>query len=202
MSSSYYWFVGLFVLLSVNPSLINAQKSAIDSTTYYNQVRTYVNPVLPGDHPDPTLLKVGNDFYHCGSSFHFNPYLPIYHSKDLLHWEIISRVLPPSKAGFVTDKPSAGIWQGAITRFAFWHDAGLAIQHEHPAARHGRAHIAGMNRSTPQHAGNALRKLLYDAALPPDSVPLRTHPLRPIVGAGLQCKAEKNRHGATLDPHR
>src|SRR6187455_1858209 len=78
-----------------------------DSLSFYNQVKTYTNPVLPGDHPDPTLLKVGDDFYHCGSSFHFTPYLPIYHSKDLVHWEIISRVVSPAKAGFVTDRPSA-----------------------------------------------------------------------------------------------
>lgn len=86
------------------------------------RVNTYVNPVLPGDHPDPTLLKVGNDFYHCGSSFHFLPYMPIYHSTDLVHWEIISRVLPPSKATWVTDRPSAGTWQGAITYFydSYW----------------------------------------------------------------------------------
>src|SRR6476661_6825106 len=78
---------------------------------YYNEVKTYVNPVLPGDHPDPTLLKVAGDFYHCGSSFHFTPYLPVYHSKDLIHWEVISRVVPSSVAGFVTDQPSGGIWQ-------------------------------------------------------------------------------------------
>jgi beta-xylosidase len=85
--------------------------------SYYQEVKTYVNQVLPGDHPDPTLLKVGDDFYHCGSTFHFNPYLPIYHSKDLVHWEVISRVLPPSMAEFVSDRPSSGIWQGAITHF-------------------------------------------------------------------------------------
>lgn len=93
-----------------------------DPLAFYSQVKTYVNPVLPGDHPDPTLLKVGSDFYHCGSSFHFNAYLPIYHSKDLVHWEVISRVVPPAKAAFVTDRPSAGIWQGAITHFygSYW----------------------------------------------------------------------------------
>ncbi|MBC7890071.1 MAG: family 43 glycosylhydrolase [Ferruginibacter sp.] len=93
-----------------------------DSLSFHQTVRTYVNPVLPGDHPDPTLLKVENDFYHCGSSFHFTPYLPVYHSTDLVHWEIISRVVAPSKAAFVTDRPSAGIWQGAITRFygSYW----------------------------------------------------------------------------------
>jgi xylan 1,4-beta-xylosidase len=96
--------------------------TSVDSSTFYSEVKTYVNPVLPGDHPDPTLLKVGDDFYHCGSSFHFTPYLPIYHSKDLVHWEVISRVVPPSKAGFVTDRPSGGIWQGAITHFydSYW----------------------------------------------------------------------------------
>lgn len=84
---------------------------------FYSTVSTYVNPVLPGDHPDPTLLKVGNDFYHCGSSFHFNPYLPIYHSTDLVHWKVMSRVLLPNHSGMVTDRPGNGVWQGAITYF-------------------------------------------------------------------------------------
>src|SRR5215216_7802731 len=108
--------------LSGNEAVGSEKLPASESSAYYNQVKTYVNPVLPGDHPDPTLLKVGDDFYHCGSSFHFNPYMPIYHSKDLVHWEIISRVLPPAKAAFVTDRPSAGIWQGAITYFynSYW----------------------------------------------------------------------------------
>ncbi|MDT3401991.1 family 43 glycosylhydrolase [Mucilaginibacter terrae] len=89
---------------------------------FYQSVQTYANPVLPGDHPDPTLLKVGDDFYHCGSTFHFNPYLPIYHSKDLVHWEVISRVLTAPAAKWVSDRPSAGIWQGAITYFygSYW----------------------------------------------------------------------------------
>lgn len=95
----------------------SAQDNPSDSSIFYDQVRTYINPVLPGDHPDPTMVKAGDDFYHCGSSFHFTPYLPVYHSKDMVHWEVISRVVPPSRAVFVNDKPSAGIWQGAITYF-------------------------------------------------------------------------------------
>jgi beta-xylosidase len=96
--------------------------SKADPLALYTNEMTYVNPVLPGDHPDPTLLKVGDDFYHCGSSFHFNPYLPIYHSKDLVHWKIIGRVLPPSHSSMVTDRPSGGVWQGAITYFygSYW----------------------------------------------------------------------------------
>ncbi|MDP4149454.1 MAG: family 43 glycosylhydrolase [Bacteroidota bacterium] len=112
-----------FLMIRPAPSMPPSGPSADpDSSAFFQRVGTFVNPVLPGDHPDPTLLMVGNDFYHCGSSFHFTPYLPIYHSRDLVHWEVIARVVPPSSAGWVTDRPSAGIWQGAITRFygSYW----------------------------------------------------------------------------------
>jgi xylan 1,4-beta-xylosidase len=113
----FLFFIGLILLSS---STISAQKNS--DKLNFQQVNTYVNPVLPGDHPDPTLLKTGNDFYHCGSSFHFAPYMPVYHSKDLVHWEVIGRVLPPLKAGWVPDRPSGGTWQGAITYFygSYW----------------------------------------------------------------------------------
>lgn len=113
---------GCFLCLSVISDHIYAQDKTPDSAVFYNEVKTYTNPVLPGDHSDPTLLKVGGDFYHCGSSFHFTPYLPIYHSKDLVHWEVISRVVSPIKSCWVPDRPSVGIWQGAITYFygSFW----------------------------------------------------------------------------------
>ena len=116
----FYIVLGLISVITLKSTYTLAQKS--DDKSFYQEVKTYVNPVLPGDHPDPTLLKVGDDFYECGSSFHFNPYMPIYHSKDLVHWEIIGRVLPASKAGWVADRPSGGIWQGAITYFygSYW----------------------------------------------------------------------------------
>lgn len=88
----------------------------------YLRVKTFLNPVLPGDHPDQTLLRVGNDFYTTGSSFHFTPYVPIYHSTDLVHWEIISRVVAADWNGGINDSPSAGVWQGALAQFGgyFW----------------------------------------------------------------------------------
>ena len=87
----------------------------------YQQVKTFVNPVLSGDHADQTLMRDGGDFYTAGSSFHFNPYIPIYHSTDLVHWEIVSRVVPSNNWG-VTDSPSAGVWQGALAKFGgyYW----------------------------------------------------------------------------------
>ncbi|MEQ1796302.1 MAG: family 43 glycosylhydrolase [Lacibacter sp.] len=119
----FYHVMALMVVMLFACQLAIAQADPDAPISNYQQVNTYVNPVLPGDHPDPTLLKVGGDFYHCGSSFHFNPYLPIYHSTDLVHWKVISRVVFPSKAAsFVADRPSAGIWQGAITYFygSYW----------------------------------------------------------------------------------
>jgi xylan 1,4-beta-xylosidase len=120
MKRSIYILTLLVAFILLNVSCVVVQESS--NKSYYQQVNTYVNPVLPGDHPDPTLLKVGDDFYHCGSSFHFNPFMPIYHSKDLVHWEVIGRVLPPSKAAWVSDRPSTGTWQGAITYFygSYW----------------------------------------------------------------------------------
>lgn len=122
MTNYSHRFLILTAFLSLNIFFAYGQAGRTDSSLFFQTVKTYVNPVLPGDHPDPTLLKVGNDFYHCGSTFHFNPYMPIYHSKDLVHWEVISRVLPSSKAAWVNDRPSAGIWQGAITYFygSYW----------------------------------------------------------------------------------
>ena len=120
MRSSVYTIRMIIIFILLKIPFVKAQD--ISNMSEYQHVNTYVNPVLPGDHPDPTLLKVGEDFYHCGSSFHFTPYMAVYHSKDLVHWEVIGRVLPPSKAGWVSDRPSEGIWQGAITYFygSYW----------------------------------------------------------------------------------
>lgn len=53
----------------------------------------YDNPVIPGFHPDPSVVAVGDDFYLVNSSFCYFPGVPIYHSKDLVNWEQIGHVL-------------------------------------------------------------------------------------------------------------
>ena len=87
-----------------------------------NGIQTYVNPILPGDHPDQTIWKQGNDFYTTGSNFHFAPYLPILHSTDLMHWKVITRVIPTSSSIPNNDATQAGTWQGSIVYFnsKFW----------------------------------------------------------------------------------
>ncbi|MCF7802951.1 MAG: family 43 glycosylhydrolase [Candidatus Marinimicrobia bacterium] len=81
---------------------------------------TFVNPVIPGDHPDPTLTKVWNHFYTSGSSF--NPTPKIYHSTDLVHWEVISQPVSASWSEY-GDEPGGGIWGGHLIRYndQYWH---------------------------------------------------------------------------------
>lgn len=73
--------------------------------------KTYMNPVIPGDHPDCTVTKVGNDFYTTGSSF--NPTPVIYHSTDLVHWEAIAQPVSASWSNY-GDTPGGGCWGGHI----------------------------------------------------------------------------------------
>jgi xylan 1,4-beta-xylosidase len=51
------------------------------------------NPVLPGFHPDPSIVRVGKDYYLVNSSFSFYPGLPIFHSRDLLRWTQIGNAI-------------------------------------------------------------------------------------------------------------
>src|SRR5690606_17724288 len=46
----------------------------------------FLNPVLAGDRPDPSVLKDGEDYYLTLSSFDPDPGLPVWHSKDLVNW--------------------------------------------------------------------------------------------------------------------
>jgi beta-xylosidase len=53
----------------------------------------YVNPILGGDYPDPSVIRVGKDFYMTHSSFEYYPGLLIWHSTDLIHWERVTYAL-------------------------------------------------------------------------------------------------------------
>ncbi|WP_425568133.1 family 43 glycosylhydrolase, partial [Nonomuraea rubra] len=56
-------------------------------------MRTYDNPVLGGFHPDPSVCRVGEDYYLACSSFEYFPGIPIFHSRDLVHWRQIGNAL-------------------------------------------------------------------------------------------------------------
>ncbi len=53
----------------------------------------YRNPICRGMHPDPSIVRVGDDYYMVNSSFIFFPCIPISHSRDLVHWNVIGHVI-------------------------------------------------------------------------------------------------------------
>ena len=53
----------------------------------------YCNPVLSGFYPDPSVCRVGEDYYLVNSTFQFFPGVPVFHSRDLIHWRQIGNVL-------------------------------------------------------------------------------------------------------------
>ncbi|MDP4089641.1 MAG: glycoside hydrolase family 43 protein [Bacillota bacterium] len=56
-------------------------------------VSYFQNPILPGFYPDPSICRVGEDYYLVNSSFAYYPGVPIFHSRDMVHWEQIGHVL-------------------------------------------------------------------------------------------------------------
>jgi beta-xylosidase len=77
---------------------------------------SYNNPVLYADYSDPDVIRVGSDFYLVASSFDAVPGLPILHSKDLVHWEIIGhgfQIQPPADV-YRTPQHGDGAWAPSI----------------------------------------------------------------------------------------
>lgn len=77
---------------------------------------TYTNPILPGFHPDPAICRVGSDFFLVTSSFEYFPGIPLFHSRDLVHWEQIGHVLTrDSQVTLAHDAPNClGIYAPTI----------------------------------------------------------------------------------------
>ncbi len=69
------------------------------------------NPICTGFHPDPSICRVGEDYYLVTSSFTWFPGLPIYHSRDLTNWSLIGHALTNPKAiDFNGMTDNDGIW--------------------------------------------------------------------------------------------
>ncbi|WP_342479969.1 glycoside hydrolase family 43 protein [Paenibacillus sp. FSL L8-0340] len=75
-----------------------------------------VNPVLTGFHPDPSFLRVGDDYYIATSTFEWFPGVEIHHSRDLIHWHSLTRVLTESSQVDLRGNVSSGsIWAPALS---------------------------------------------------------------------------------------
>lgn len=75
----------------------------------------FKNPVLPGFHADPSVCRVGDDFYLVNSTFQYFPGVPVFHSKDLIHWEQIGACLTrPSQVNLENMDGNNGIYAPTI----------------------------------------------------------------------------------------
>ena len=74
------------------------------------------NPVLPGFHPDPSIVRVENDYYIATSTFEWFPGVQIHHSKDLVNWKLLSYPLNrKSQLNMIGNLNSGGVWAPCLT---------------------------------------------------------------------------------------
>src|SRR6187549_2885423 len=81
--------------------------------------QTYSNPILSGFYPDPSICRVGDDYYIVNSSFAYFPGLPIFHSKDLVNWNLLGYAMERNEQ---LDLKAAGVSRGLFAPTIRYHD--------------------------------------------------------------------------------
>jgi xylan 1,4-beta-xylosidase len=72
-------------------------------------------PLIPGFHPDPSIVQVGDDYYLATSTFEYLPGIPIHHSRDLVEWTLIGHVgTRADQLGLSGVTTSGGVWAPTI----------------------------------------------------------------------------------------
>ncbi len=110
----------------VMASGVSAQKATFKYFSYegndtrfeksYDKTSEYLNPVMAGFYPDPSVCRKGDTYYLVTSSFSFFPGVPIFESKDLVNWKQVGHVLDrESQLPLGNQRVSAGIFAPAIS---------------------------------------------------------------------------------------
>lgn len=89
----------------------------VNSLCYASTPDIVSNPILPGFNPDPSICRVGDDYYLATSSLSYFPGIPIYHSKDLVNWELIGHAIDKNnidKFHFESAGDNDGVWAPTI----------------------------------------------------------------------------------------
>jgi len=82
------------------------------------QTTTFTNPILKGFYPDPSIVRVGADYYLINSTFSYFPGIPVMHSKDLKNWKQIGNVIDrPSQMDFMGERMTRGLFAPAISYY-------------------------------------------------------------------------------------
>lgn len=88
-------------------------RPAGDDTTHRPLIR---NPVLPGFHPDPSILRVGTDYYIATSTFEWYPGVRVHHSTDLVHWRPLGGILTERRLlNLFGAGDSCGVWAPCLS---------------------------------------------------------------------------------------
>ncbi len=75
-----------------------------------------MNPILPGFNPDPSICRVGDDYYIATSTFEWFPGVQIHHSTDLVNWQLVSRPLRRADQLDMRGNPdSCGVWAPCLS---------------------------------------------------------------------------------------
>ena len=82
----------IFLILSTSLSIAQVKKSA-NKAGSVSKTGNEPNLIFPGDYPDPSILRDGDDYYIVHSSFTYYPGLLIWHSKDLINWTPVTHAL-------------------------------------------------------------------------------------------------------------
>lgn len=102
----------------------SAQTATFDRFTYQGrsieQVKPkageYLNPIISGYYPDPSVTRVGKDYYLVNSSFAHFPGLPIFHSTDLVHWTQLGNAIDrPGQLDFTGRSVSEAVFAPDIS---------------------------------------------------------------------------------------
>lgn len=81
------------------------------------------NPILPGFNPDPSICRVGDDYYIATSTFEWYPGVQIHHSRDLVNWRLVHRPLDRASQLDMRGNPdSGGVWAPCLSHAGglFW----------------------------------------------------------------------------------
>lgn len=75
----------------------------------------YQNPIIRGFNPDPSICRVGEDYYLVTSSFEYFPGIPVYHSRDLVNWKLLGNCIDrPGMLPLAEALPDMGVWAPVI----------------------------------------------------------------------------------------
>lgn len=86
--------------------------------------REYANPILQGFYPDPSITRVGDDYYLVNSTFTWFPGIPVFHSRDLVNWTQIGNAIDrPGQLDF----KNLGLSRGVFAPDISWHDGTFYI---------------------------------------------------------------------------